>query len=79
MPRLVVLVRGVSRQLQRVGHGLLRRAGVNVLDAPGGVHRPREDLDLDLREVMDAALHVEQVDAGRDAAEDERPVGESVR
>jgi len=69
----------VRRQLQRVGHGLLRRAGVNVLDAPGGVHRPREYLDLDLREVMDAALHVEQVDAGGDAAEDEGPIGEGVR
>jgi hypothetical protein len=29
--------------------------------------------------VMDAALHVEQVDAGGDAAEDEGPIGEGVR
>ncbi len=69
----------MRRQFQRLGHGLLRRAGVRVLDAPGGVHRSRQDLDLDLREVMDAALHVEEVDAGGDAAKDEGPFGEGVR
>jgi hypothetical protein len=59
----------MCRQFQRVGYDLFRRAGINILDATGGIHRFWEDLDLDLREVMDAALYVEQVDAGIDAVE----------